>query len=76
MKLSKPGIFLINERKTIATTRNSKDFSATPETLYRVFTDSVALATWLAPEPKTMRKAQSCHLGNWHDMSRKITGAK
>lgn len=36
-----------------ASTRNSKWIKATPETLYRAFTDPAALATWLAPGDMT-----------------------
>jgi len=32
-----------------ASTRNSKFIKATPEALYRAFTDPAALAVWLAP---------------------------
>ena len=36
-----------------ASTRNSKFIKATPEALYRAFTDPAALAVWLAPEDMT-----------------------
>jgi uncharacterized protein YndB with AHSA1/START domain len=36
-----------------ASTRNSKFIKATPETLYRAFTDPVALAVWLVPGDMT-----------------------
>src|SRR6266487_824073 len=36
-----------------ASTRNSKFIKATPETLYRAFTDPAALAVWLAPGDMT-----------------------
>lgn len=36
-----------------ASTRNSKFIKATPETLYRAFTDPAALAVWFAPGDMT-----------------------
>lgn len=36
-----------------ASTRNSKLIKATPEALYRAFTDPAALAVWLAPGDMT-----------------------
>src|ERR1051326_5532159 len=36
-----------------ASTRNSKFIKATPEALYRAFTDPTALAAWLAPADMT-----------------------
>src|SRR5438552_19041362 len=36
-----------------ASTRNSKFIKATPEALYRAFTDPAALAVWLAPGDMT-----------------------
>jgi uncharacterized protein YndB with AHSA1/START domain len=36
-----------------ASTRNSKFIQATPETLYRAFTDPAALAVWMAPGDMT-----------------------
>lgn len=36
-----------------ASTRNSKFIKATPEALYRAFTDPTALAAWLAPDDMT-----------------------
>src|SRR5437773_8039549 len=36
-----------------ASTRNSKFIKATPEALYRAFTDPAALAIWLAPGDMT-----------------------
>src|SRR6266568_2127635 len=36
-----------------ASTRNSKWIKATPEALYRAFTDPAALAVWLAPADMT-----------------------
>ena len=36
-----------------ASTRNSKFIKATPEALYRAFTDPAALAVWLAPADMT-----------------------
>lgn len=38
---------------TDASTRNSKFIKASPETVYRAFTDPVALAAWLAPGDMT-----------------------
>lgn len=37
----------------MATSQNTKDISATPETLYRAFTDPAALEVWLAPGEMT-----------------------
>ncbi len=38
-----------------ASTRNSKWIKATPETIYRAFTDPAALAVWLAPGDMTAK---------------------
>jgi uncharacterized protein YndB with AHSA1/START domain len=37
----------------MSTTQNSRDIRATPETLYRAFTDPEALAVWMAPGKMT-----------------------
>ena len=39
----------------MATTENSKDIKASPETIYRAFTEPSALAFWLAPGKMTGR---------------------
>jgi uncharacterized protein YndB with AHSA1/START domain len=39
--------------RTRASTRNSKFIKATPDALYRAFTDPAALAVWLAPGDMT-----------------------
>ncbi|MCW3108572.1 MAG: ATPase [Segetibacter sp.] len=49
----------------MATTQNSKVIRATPETLYRAFTNPGALAVWLAPGEMT---------GKVHSFSLKVGG--
>jgi uncharacterized protein YndB with AHSA1/START domain len=41
------------KNETVATTQNSRDIKATPEALYRAFTNSEALEAWLAPGEMT-----------------------
>ena len=41
------------ENKQTNTTRNSKDIKASPETLFRAFTDPGSLEAWLAPGEMT-----------------------
>ena len=43
----------MTDAHTRASTRNSKWIKATPEALYRAFTDPAALAVWLAPGDMT-----------------------
>ena len=49
----------------MATTKNSKNIRATPETLYRAFTNPISLAVWLAPGDMT---------GKIHSFDLKIGG--
>ena len=43
----------MNDAHARASTRNSKFIKATPDALYRAFTDPAALAVWLAPGDMT-----------------------
>ena len=43
----------MTDAHSLASTRNSKFIKATPEALYRAFTDPTALAAWLAPGDMT-----------------------
>jgi uncharacterized protein YndB with AHSA1/START domain len=55
----------MTETRSRASTRNSKFIKASPETLYRVFTDPVALAVWMAPGDMT---------GKVHNFDYKVGG--
>src|SRR5947208_3292017 len=53
-----------------ASTRNSKFIKATPEALYRAFTDPAALAVWLAPGDMTGEvHSFDCRVGGGYQMS-------
>src|SRR5438034_11845524 len=53
-----------------ASTRNSKFIKATPEALYRAFTDPAALAVWLAPGDMTGEvHSFDCREGGGYQMS-------
>src|SRR5438132_9405803 len=53
-----------------ASTRNSKFIKATPEALYRAFTDPAALAVWLAPGDMTGEvHSFDYRVGGGHQMS-------
>ena len=53
-----------------ASTQNSKWIKATPEALYRAFTDPAALAVWLAPGDMTGKIHRfDCRVGGGYQMS-------
>src|SRR5215216_3174655 len=60
----------VNDAHARASTRNSKFIKATPQALYRAFTDPAALAVWLAPGDMTGEVHHfDCRVGGGYQMS-------
>ena len=60
----------MNDAHSRASTRNSKFIKATPQALYRAFTDPAALAVWLAPGDMTGEVHHfDCRVGGGYQMS-------
>jgi uncharacterized protein YndB with AHSA1/START domain len=58
------------QAQSVAKTRNSKFIQASPEALYRAFTDPAALAVWLAPGDMTGEiHSFDCRVGGGYQMS-------
>jgi len=60
----------MSERRPHASTRNSTVIKATPDALYRAFTDPDALAVWMAPGDMTARVQRfDGRVGGGYEMS-------